>query len=101
MAKDELMHVEPQITKGNIWSIGATLATFIGMGATVLWSYSTTDARTTENAKAIMDARAERGQMEIRLRSLETQQARADERFSNILSYLARIDSRLERIENK
>lgn len=95
------MQVDPQITKGNIWSMMATLATFIGMGATVVWLYTSTDAKTAENAKAITDARTERVSMEIRLRALETQQARADERFSNILSYLARIDSRLERIENK
>jgi outer membrane murein-binding lipoprotein Lpp len=34
-----------------------------------------------------------------RVRVLENEQARADERFSNILAFLTRIDGRLERIE--
>ena len=37
--------------------------------------------------------------MEARLRTLENSQARSDERFSSILTYLSRIDNRLERIE--
>ena len=36
-----------------------------------------------------------------RIGTIEQQQARADERFSNILSYMARIDARLERMEGQ
>ncbi len=42
----------------------------------------------------------DRRQIEIRVRSLEQSKARDDERFTSILTFMSKIDSRLERIEN-
>lgn len=44
---------------------------------------------------------AEDAKLELRVRNLETNQARADERLSSILQILGRIEARLERIEGK
>lgn len=52
-----------------------------------------------DNETALRAAEAERTSLEIRLRAVENDQARADERFSSIIAYLTRIDGRLERIE--
>jgi FtsZ-binding cell division protein ZapB len=39
--------------------------------------------------------------IEARVRTLESSQARADERFNSVLQVLGRIEARLERIESK
>ena len=39
--------------------------------------------------------------IEARVRTLESSQARADERFNSVLQVLGRIEARLERIETK
>lgn len=83
-----------QISFGQVIQILVLVAGFWG-------GYVLLQKQSEDNAEAIQDARSERVALEIRIRSVENQQARADERFSNILGYLARIDSRLERIENK
>jgi len=63
--------------------------------------YALLQFQTKAATQALEDAQNERAKLEIRLRVVETQQARADERFSSILSMLARIDGRLERIESR
>lgn len=91
------MQAKPQFTRdisfGQIVQIVVLLMGFVG-------GYVLLQKTAQDNAKAIEAAREERVALEIRLRTVENQQARADERFSSILGYLARIDSRLERIES-
>lgn len=98
MTKEDMMPPKPEFTKqisfGQVVQILVLVAGFWG-------GYVLLQKQSEDNAEAIQDARSERVALELRIRSVENQQARADERFSNILSYLARIDSRLERIENK
>lgn len=84
----------PTISLGNILLMATVLVSAASVALFANW-------QSTDNREAIQDARSERIAIEVRVRSLETQQARSDERFTNILGYLARIDGRLERIENK
>lgn len=98
MTKDDMMPPRPEFTKqisfGQVVQIVVLLGGFWG-------GYVLLQKQAEDNARAIADARSERTALEIRLRTVETQQARADERFSSILGYLSRIDSRLERIEQR
>ena len=98
MTKEDMMPPKPEFTKqinfGQVIQILVLVAGFWG-------GYVLLQKQSEDNTAAIQEARSERVALELRIRSVENQQARADERFSNILSYLARIDSRLERIENK
>lgn len=81
-----------QITFGNIVQIGAMLVAGAVSFAVLRAQSETNSAMNHAQDKSLSE-------IELRVRSLETQQARADERFSNILTYLTRIDGRLERIE--
>lgn len=81
-----------QISFGNILQI---LALVIGLGA----GWFAMDHRSQTNTEQVIKARAELEEIEVRLREVERDQARADERYSNMLTLLARIDARLERIE--
>jgi septal ring factor EnvC (AmiA/AmiB activator) len=47
----------------------------------------------------ISQKQTEDAKLELRVRNLETNQARADERLSSILQVLGRIEARLERFE--
>lgn len=92
-----------QISLGNVIQIGVILAAAVAAFVTFK-SETEQNARewreaATERSIIEREAAEERGKFDVRLRTLENQQARADERFSSILSYLARIDGRLERIE--
>ena len=60
---------------------------------------NSTEKSTAALVEATRDATTARQALEVRVRALETQVARSDERFSSILGYLSRIDTRLERIE--
>lgn len=84
--------VQWQFSIGNIVQIAVFLVT-LAVG------WATLSAQVGANAKAVSEAAASRTQMEIRLRTIETSYARADERMSNIFALLSRIDARLERIE--
>lgn len=77
-----------QISLGNVIQL-------VGMLAAVSAGYAVLRSDVSNNAEQI----AKLGFLEVRVRSLETEAARADERFANILTFLARIDGRLERIE--
>jgi hypothetical protein len=81
-----------QISLGHVIQI-AMLVAAAGIG------WATFDARITANEKSVVRAVDVQGQMEGRLRALETATARSDERLTSILNMLARIDARLERIE--
>lgn len=77
---------------GHILQAGATLIA-ITAGWVVL------DSRSQANALAIAAVNDQTREMGLRLHALELQVARADERYSAILDMLARIDTRLDRIE--
>ena len=81
-----------QISLGNLLQMGVTLAA-------LAFGWAMLDARSATNAVAIVKLQEENNAFESRLRGLETQVARADERYVAILDMLARIDKRLERIE--
>lgn len=57
------------------------------------------EARTSANAEKIERIEKEAAQERPRLRALEREVARSDERFSSILAYLTRIEARLEKME--
>jgi len=87
---------EWQISLGNVIQIALLLVAGAIGGATF-------DARITANETAIKNGMADVRRIdadhEQRLRTMETSNARAAERFTSIVALLARIDSRLERIE--
>lgn len=81
-----------QISLGNWITIGAMIGTLaVGWGLL--------QAQQAANQLAIVKIETELTSMEIRVRKLETEDARAQERISSMLTLLNRIDSRLERIE--
>lgn len=69
------------------------------IAATIGWI--TMDHRTTTNAKRLDVVEARDAEQSVRLRNIETTQARADERFISIMSILGRIEGRLERMEGQ
>lgn len=88
-----------QISVGNVLQIGVMI-----IGLTVGWI--TMDLRSQGNHQALseigvdmQDLQEDLDTLDVRLRNVETEQARADERFGSILAILSRIDARLERIE--
>ncbi|OOY16709.1 hypothetical protein [Thioclava sp. DLFJ4-1] len=84
------------LNKSLAWTILTALIAggfWVGSQVTALQSI------TQDNKARSADQSAEITVINNRLRSIETQQARSDEKFSNILGYLTRIDARLERIE--
>lgn len=81
-----------QISLGNWITIGAMIGTLaVGWGLL--------QAQQAANQLAIVKIETELTSMDIRVRKLETEDARAQERISSMLTLLNRIDSRLERIE--
>ena len=93
-----MMAERPQFTAtislGNALQIAILL---VGLGV----GWMTIKAQGEANSSALATAAQDRSNMEIRIRALENQSARADERFTSILGYLSRIDTRLERIEGR
>lgn len=57
------------------------------------------DGRSKSNTEHLVNLKRDFEIVEDRIRYLETEQAKADVRFDNILGLLNRIDTRLERIE--
>lgn len=80
------------ISLGQAVQIGVLL---IGIGS----GYALIQEQAKSNAELLKQATTERGQLEVRVRSVENELARVDERYSSIMTYLSRIDGRLERIE--
>lgn len=97
MTKDDLPP-KPKFTRdisfGQLVQIVVLVAGFAG-------GYAIIQKQTSDNQRAIVLAAQDRAAIDTRLRVVEVQQARADERFSSIMSLLGRIDSRLERIEQR
>ena len=81
-----------QISVGNLLQILVLL-----VGLTSAWFVM--DTRSKINSGYISEIRTDVADLQTRMREVERSQARSDERFSNILTLLARIDKRLERIE--
>jgi hypothetical protein len=77
---------------GHLLQVGATLVA-VAVGWSVL------DTRSQSNATAIAAIHVQLRDSENRLRVVEIQVTRADERYNAILDMLSRIDTRLERIE--
>lgn len=96
MTKEDYMPPRPQFTPqisfGNVIQIIVLVGGF-------LVGYVKVQEQAAQNDEAWRQAQGDRAGLEIRIRSLETSQARADERYNAILEYLSRIDTRLERIE--
>ncbi|APX88637.1 hypothetical protein BV394_01915 [Brevirhabdus pacifica] len=84
----------PAITLGNVIQIAVLL---VSVGA-----YYASTANSLETITLqIEQARIDRRDMDIRMRLLETQAARTDERFASILTFMARSDARQERLERE
>lgn len=81
-----------QISLGNIIQITLILA-----GLTGAWF--TMGHRTEASALGVSNNAAEIAEHDRRLRTLETSQARSEERNNSVLQILGRIEARLERIE--
>jgi len=89
------------------WEISlGNILTIVVLGVGVAMAFSTVDARTQANAEkisgvsvSVLEIRREKDAMEARLRAVEARSARDHERMANILTLLARIDQRLDRIE--
>lgn len=94
---------KPEISLGTLIQIAVILFT-VGV------AWSNVDGKTKANAESILRvdayqretaARQDRDMQsaKLQIRSLETASARADERYDAIYNLLARIETRLERIE--
>lgn len=83
-----------EISMGNVIQIGVFL---VALGI----SWQAMDGKTDENRKALARHEAMLGEHTVRVRVLEESVARADERYTSILNYLSRIDSRLQRFEER
>ena len=77
---------------GNVIQIGIFIAAMAGAWAIM-------DSRGQTNGEKIERNERNVASNETRIRALETQSTRADERLANIFALLSRIDNRLERIE--
>ena len=80
------------------WSIGNIIQIALLLVAGGI-SWATVDGRLTALEKAIVNGDRRGAEHEVRLRSVETNYARTDERLTSILALLGRIDAKLERIE--
>lgn len=81
-----------QFTLGNIIQVAMILCA-------VAIAYSVIDSRSTANSEDIKEVARTMSALDARVRLIEVNDARATEKFSNILELLARIDARLARIE--
>lgn len=82
------------ISLGNVVQILATTVVVAG-------AFYSVSQRSQQNAESNARLNGELATLEARVRSLETEFARNDERLTNILTILGRIDTRLERIEDR
>lgn len=87
-------HMRSEITLGNVLQIASILA--IGVAG-----YVRLDEQSTSNEAAWAAAAASQAALELRVRILENDVARVDERYAAILGILTRIESRVERMEEE
>lgn len=95
--------IDQNISLGNILNLAALV-----VAVAVAWGVMTERSKTTEAGmntlsqaleKESENRRQQSGALESRLRTLESSQARAEERNNSVLQILGRIEARLERIE--
>lgn len=95
--------IDQNISLGNILNLVALLA-----AVAVGWGVMSERGENTRKGLDSMDVslreesenrRQQSAALEARIRTLESSQARADERFNSVLQVLGRIEARLERIE--
>lgn len=97
------MPVEKTFTRGNVWSIIASIVTTtLGAGSVIVY---VTIKLTVMETVALANANDNRSQdvdlaaQEVRIRGLEQDVIRQEERYANMMALLGRVDSRTERIE--
>ena len=83
---------KPQITLGNLIQIASMLVL-------VTIAFQALNGKATANAESISKTTLELKAQDARLRALETATSRSDERLTNMIAILNKIDARLERIE--
>lgn len=83
---------KPQITLGNLIQIASMLVL-------VTIAFQALNGKATANAEGISKTTLELKAQDARLRALETATSRSDERLTNMIAILNKIDARLERIE--
>ncbi|MBR9766624.1 MAG: hypothetical protein GYB53_24695 [Rhodobacteraceae bacterium] len=103
MTEDTFRPRRPEFTSTISFGNVVQIVLIVLGGAGAFYALRTqTETNSVEIARSVVElkeARAEQTRLEARVRALESEQARADERFSSILGLLSRIDARLERIE--
>jgi septal ring factor EnvC (AmiA/AmiB activator) len=81
---------------------GASLEFMIQLGGLLValtMSYMALDFRSKQTESTVRDVKQELSTFRDRVREVETQQVRLDERFTNIMTMLSRIDDRLQQTE--
>ena len=95
----------PTMSLGNIVQTLVLVSGIVG-------GYTMLQARTEQQAQQIVEIKTQVDRvvttnasqvdaLGVRIRALELSSARDDERFTNILQFMTRIDTRLERIEQR
>jgi hypothetical protein len=89
-----MTELKNQVSIGNLLQIAVMI---IGVGL----AWGVMSARADQAERDLSSAQSSLSQIEIRVRTLETSDARNDERLTTILATLGRIDQRLERMERQ
>lgn len=96
---------DPKVSVGNLLNLAALLvAVAVGWGVMTERGEHTRSEMTDIKEglrQEVATRRDGQGALEARIRTLESSQARADERFNSVLQVLGRIEARLERIEGR
>ena len=89
-----MTELKNQVSIGNLLQIAVMI---VGVGL----AWGVMSARADQTERDLSSAQSSLSSIEIRVRNLETSDARNDERLTTILSTLGRIDQRLERMERQ
>jgi hypothetical protein len=84
--------ITPNISLGNLLNIFAMI-----VAVAIAWANISNVAQANSRDVAKIDGRV--NDVEVRVRTLENNQSRTDERLINIIEMLNRIDGRLEKME--
>lgn len=82
------------------FSLG-NLINLVAMGVAVAVAWGSMSERSDMTHKGIKELESMQSAAETRIRALETNQARSDERLSSILQIVSRIETRLEKEGHK
>ncbi|KPQ06211.1 MAG: Protein of unknown function DUF16 [Rhodobacteraceae bacterium HLUCCA12] len=97
--------IKREISAGSLINLGA-----LAVAVAVAWGImsergdntrDSMDSLSRNLASETANRRDQTAALDARIRSLESAQARADERFNSVLQVLGRIEARLERIEGR